>query len=96
MLESHPPQREKLERAARKEDEECTFHPAIGNADDILVHTRPTRLGETKEEMVERLSKHEKERIDRAREAMKEQYYSQFSYKPEIDALSKVCAWRWK
>jgi hypothetical protein len=69
---------------------ECTFHPKIGNADDVLVQTRPTRLGETEEERYERLSRADSQGVERVRTAISESYYSQFTFKPKFNELSKV------
>ena len=83
-------QREKVKDIEPPELKECTFQPKIGNADDILVQTRPARLGETEQERYDRLSRGDSKQVDRVRAAISETYYAQFTYRPEINELSKV------
>ena len=68
---------------------DCTFRPNIGNADQVLAQTRPTRLAESAEERAERLSRVDYEKAMRMRDAMQEEYYSKFSFRPEINPISR-------
>ncbi len=88
------PQREKIEAIQPADIKECTFQPDIGNTDDVLIQTRPARLGETEEQRYLRLSKTDSEDVERVRAAISESYYAQFTFRPEINELSKVRAWR--
>ena len=92
-------QRRKRERGAQKakrrnknggEDPHCTFKPAIGNAEKVLVHTRPERLAETNEERYERLYKDDMKRKERLRESIRKEHYDQYDFKPKINRISKM------
>ena len=69
---------------------ECSFKPAVGNADAVLIHSRPERLGETPLERTERLSKLEAEAIKHKKETLNSIYYNQFDFKPRIDPVSEA------
>ena len=71
------------------EERECTFKPAIGNANEVLRKSRPNRLGETEVELVDRLAKQDVDRKRGMRKAMQRQYHSQFKFKPKINKISK-------
>ncbi len=43
-------QREKVDSMEPHDIRECTFHPRIGNAEDVLLQTQAARLAETEEE----------------------------------------------
>lgn len=45
-----------VDRYQARVGEACSFKPKIGNAEQVLVHTRPGRLGETADQRAERLS----------------------------------------
>lgn len=83
-------QRKKVEEMASLEMAECTFHPETYNADEVLIRLRPSMLGETEAERFARLSYDDSERVNRARDTVRDKYYSQFSYRPEINDQSKV------
>ena len=42
---------------------QCTFAPDTGNATEVLEHTRPSRLAESEQERLLRLSRQEKDEI---------------------------------
>ena len=66
---------------------EHSFQPDIGKAASLL----PEELAhETSQERLERLAYRDKDHILSSRETIKEQYYSQFNFKPEINPISKV------
>ncbi len=69
---------------------ECTFQPGKYNADELLAATRPVLLGETVDQRFDRLSRDDWARVTTARQAIHDAYYSKFSYKPEINAHSRV------
>ena len=82
-------QAETLERKLRAPMEvvEHSFQPDIGKASSLL----PEELAyETSQERLERLAYRDKDYILSSRETIKEQYYSQFNFKPEINPISKV------
>lgn len=80
--------RAELERRVA-EAEHCTFQPAIGNAEQVLAHTRPALVTESAEERYERLASRDKVTIDTVRAAMQEEYYRQFSFEPELNPVSR-------
>lgn len=47
------------------------------------------RGGESMEERLERLAYRDKDHIESSRHTIQEQYYSQFNFKPDINAISK-------
>ena len=71
------------------ETNQCTFKPSIGNANEVLVHTRPSRLGENEADVVERLSTRDRQRIQQLRRDMENEYYAQFNFKPKLNERSK-------
>ncbi len=83
-------QREKVQSIQPHDIKECTFHPKIGNADDVLIQTNAARLVETEAERFHRLSRADSEAVDRVRTAISESYYSQFTFRPELNDMSKV------
>lgn len=82
--------RRRMQDAVHSDEKECTFQPQVTGADAALSRLRPSRLGETDEERVERLATRDKTRVEQARTAMEEQYYAQFTFKPRINSLSRV------
>ena len=68
----------------------CTFKPRIGNAEKVLVHTNPERLSETSKERVQRLYKGDSERKRQTQEAIREEHYGKFNFKPKINRISKL------
>lgn len=63
-------------------ENEYTFKPEIGNAEDILIYKRPELILETSEERIERLSKKDSEK----REYLNKKYINEFilEYKMNI------------
>jgi hypothetical protein len=57
-----------------------------------MVESRQSRAGEQFLEKFERLSFHDQQKVDQVKEALKEHYYSQFPFKPNIDKLSASLA----
>lgn len=76
-------------RAEADAQNDCTFHPRSGNASEVLALTRPEQSLETSRERVERLAVRDKERADKLKEAIRDEYYAQFRFKPEINPVSR-------
>lgn len=68
----------------------CTFSPDIGNADEVLALTRPALVAETDAQRVARLAREDAAAVAAARRAVSEGYYSQFTYTPAIDPISRA------
>lgn len=79
-------QRRQHDEAAAAEAE-FSFKPTVGANSSLLLAGE--REGETEEERIDRLAYRDKERQDLSREAVQEMYYSQFSFKPHINKVSK-------
>ena len=82
-------QEEDLRRRHTALDEaevEYPFKPTLGANTDLIVQERER---ETPEERIDRLAYKDKERQELSREVVQEQYYSQFSFKPRINKVSK-------
>jgi hypothetical protein len=86
----------KRERAMLQVDDtearECTFKPQVNETSEILVEVKQERDGrkESLREKFERLSKEDQRKKDATQEKIKQNFYSQFKYKPEINPLSKT------
>ncbi|GMH44293.1 hypothetical protein BSKO_12227 [Bryopsis sp. KO-2023] len=77
-------------RQIELEDQECTFSPYTGSADDVLAASRLAgRLAETVEDRVERLAFKDAESRDCNRDALAKQHYSECTFHPEINPNSK-------
>jgi len=71
-------------------DHECTFHPKLGNADDVLMHSkRVSRLGETPEERVARLAILDTREKEAKQAAAEENYHKQFTFKPRLSQTAR-------
>jgi hypothetical protein len=68
----------------------CTFKPDIGNADEVLTLTRPERMLEATDTLVERLGKQDVSRKNADLDKRREEHFSQFTFKPEINAESRA------
>lgn len=75
--------------AKQRDSAECTFKPAIGNAEAVLEKLRPERLGESREEGLTRLAKGDQQRIREQRKAISEDYYGQFNFQPQLNERSR-------
>ena len=78
------------EEQQAKYDEECTFHPDTGNAEEVL--SNPTskhllRLGETPAERVARLALQKQK--DAKQILAEENYYKEFTHKPKLNKKAK-------
>lgn len=82
-------QQEAIEKRAQDEKaspEEFPFRPKVGTNSSLLVQDREA---ESLEERIDRMAYKDKERQELSREAMKDMYYSQFSFRPQINRVSK-------
>jgi hypothetical protein len=77
-------------REVSTRDSACTFTPDIGNAEQVLVHTRPHRLTETDEQRVDRMAQTEMLRHKKLKSLISEEYYAQFDFQPKINHISKA------
>lgn len=89
-------EREKKRREALRGDldangaaKDCTFRPDIGNADDVLLARRPGRIVESQQATLERLTYRDSKQKEMAQTAMQEEYYSKFTFKPELNTVSR-------
>ena len=93
-------QRDFSERATRRVeeqravvDEECTFTPDIGRADDVLRRGRHVyRLIETPEERSERLAVVDARRKRDEQREREREHYEQFTYEPTLNERSRELA----
>jgi len=72
--------------------EKYTFQPYINPSTKGMVEARQSRMGESELEKYERLSFHDKQKMDQEKQTIEERYYSQFSFKPNINKLSSSIA----
>lgn len=80
---------QRLARARDAEAEECTFKPKTSDAGALLSYTRPELSAETERDRADRLATRDADRGRKLKQAISDEYYSQFSHKPRINALSK-------
>ena len=59
---------------------------------EIIVESDPKRGNENSLEKYERLSKKDQKRQEVVKEMLEKEMYSQFTYKPEINKISKTLA----
>ena len=93
-------QRDFTERATRRVeerramvDEECTFTPDIGRADEVLRRGRHVyRLIETPEERAERLAVDDARRKRDGQREREREHYDQFTYEPALNERSRKLA----
>ncbi|KAA0157251.1 hypothetical protein FNF27_04976 [Cafeteria roenbergensis] len=79
----------RLELARDAEAEACTFKPATRGAGALLAMTRPELAGESERDRADRLATGDAERARKLKAAISDEYYSQFSFKPAINPLSR-------
>jgi hypothetical protein len=73
-------------RCASNSSEDCLFKPRIGANSEMLTQDRAQ---ETLEERLERLAYRDRDQQVASRESVQEQYYSQFTFQPTINRISK-------
>jgi hypothetical protein len=90
-------QREFLKTKQRKidtiakatESADCTFHPKSSTSKELLAYTRPELGLESTRQRYERLSKKDAEKAQKLKDAISEEYYSRFHFKPKINPISR-------
>eukprot|EP00741_Cyanophora_paradoxa_P003255 tig00000691_g3163.t1 len=75
-----------VERATQPQ---YTFQPDIGPNSELLLQMRPSRAGESLDERLVRLSYKDAKRKEQLRESIAEQHYKQYSFRPEINGVSR-------
>eukprot|EP00939_MAST-03C_sp_MAST-3C-sp1_P005380 g5380.t1 len=70
---------------------QCTFRPAIGNADAVLLYMRPERMRETANARNERMSVDERIRVEEKRQMLEKKHFEEkCTFRPKINPVSKV------
>jgi len=84
-------QRENQQKKAAEiiASEGCTFVPKINKISQFLIEADPQRVNESEAERLERLSKKDAQKKEIFQEQMQKLHYEQYSFKPEINQISK-------
>jgi hypothetical protein len=82
--------REVHQEVLRRASDKSTFEPRISGVSELLVQSQPARANETFVDKIERLAYRDKERIEKDRQSLTEEYYSQFTHKPNINKISSI------
>jgi len=84
-------QRENLQKRAAEiiAKEGCTFAPKINQISQFLIEADPQRVNESEAERIERLSKKDAQKREIFQEQMQKAHYDQYTFKPEINKISK-------
>ena len=84
-------QRENLQRKAAQiiAQEGCTFVPKINRISQFLIEADPQRTNENSYEKVDRLSRKDAQKREIFQEQMHKAHYDQYTFKPEINKISK-------
>ncbi|CDW79342.1 UNKNOWN [Stylonychia lemnae] len=87
-------QTEKREEFRQKYSEEakCSFKPEINVTSDIIMESDPKRGAETEDERYYRLYKKDHKRQEIVKEMIEKEVYSQYTFKPQINKISKTLA----
>lgn len=87
-------QYEKKEEARKKwaDEERYSFKPEINATSEVIVESDPNRGAENDEDRIERLYKRDHKRQEVMRELIEKEVYAQYTYKPEINKVSKSIA----
>uniref|UniRef100_K3WCZ1 Uncharacterized protein n=1 Tax=Globisporangium ultimum (strain ATCC 200006 / CBS 805.95 / DAOM BR144) TaxID=431595 RepID=K3WCZ1_GLOUD len=75
---------------AQNHGERITFKPDIGNANTVLKELRPDRFAESKNEKLYRMIYNDPKKTELKKQRLREEYYSQYTFKPEINSISKA------
>ncbi|DBA05429.1 TPA: hypothetical protein N0F65_007591 [Lagenidium giganteum] len=67
-----------------------TFKPDIGNAEEVLKQMRPQLLSEKQADKLYRLIYDDPKKLEMKKQRLREEYYSQYSFKPDINPVSKA------
>ena len=87
----HAAKADLAKRAVRERlENECTFHPKLGNADEVLLKSKHVvRLGETPRERIARLAFLEKQTREQRRLKAEEAFHKQFSFRPKLSGAAR-------
>ena len=87
-------QLEKREEARKKwsDTERFAFRPEINATSEVIVESDPNRGGETEEDRINRLYKRDQKKQEVVRELIEREVYSQYTFKPEINKVSRTIA----
>jgi hypothetical protein len=85
-------ERERAEATARARETEPRAKPRVSGVSELIVASQPSRAGESFAERLERLSYRDKERTDKLRRSVQDEYYAQFTHKPKINKISSIIA----
>ena len=87
-------QLEKKEEFKKKFSEEakCSFKPEINVTSEIICESDPKRGAETEDDRVMRLYKKDQKKQEVLKEMLEKEVYAQYTYKPEINKISKTLA----
>lgn len=66
------------------------FKPTISATSHLLVESKLERIGETEQDKLQRLAFKNKQRNEALKECIREQYYAQYNFQPEINKISKI------
>ncbi|KAH7460800.1 uncharacterized protein KRP23_14506 [Phytophthora ramorum] len=70
--------------------ERLTFKPDIGNADGVLKQLRPDRRTESSHQKLYRLTYNDQREAELKKQRLREEQYAQYTFKPEINPVSKA------
>ncbi|GMG16203.1 unnamed protein product [Phytophthora fragariaefolia] len=70
--------------------EQLTFKPDIGNAEGVLKQLRPDRCVETNQQKLYRLTYNDQREAELKKQRLREEQYAQYTFKPEINPVSKA------
>ncbi|KAF1332684.1 hypothetical protein FI667_g3139, partial [Globisporangium splendens] len=75
---------------AQNHGERITFKPDIDNANSVLKKLRPDRFAESKNEKLYRMIYNDPKKTELKKQRLREECYSQYTFKPEINPISKA------
>lgn len=70
--------------------ERLTFKPDIGNAEGVLKQLRPDRCNESSQQKLYRLTYNDQREAELKKQRLREEQYAQYTFKPEINPVSKA------
>ncbi|POM73968.1 Hypothetical protein PHPALM_9136 [Phytophthora palmivora] len=70
--------------------EKWTFKPNIGNAEGVLQQLRPDRCTESNQQKLYRLTYNDQREAELKKQRLREEQYAQYTFKPEINPVSKA------
>ena len=85
-------QHERREAKRNEEGKQFSFKPKINTTSDIIVEADPQRAEEWENDKFNRLYAKDFHKVEAKKEAIKEELYGKFTYKPHINQLSKLMA----